>query len=254
MRGSFFSTMGVAAAMLALVAAPVRAQTLDGLAKANVELKAAMSQASGAPPRLTDPAGGRLIRAAFDERVLPAMAGKDLEATLEVCSGPLENMFGYIRWGVADDAPTAQADAAMKANTDRYQDEIAFALRFVIGCGGQMMPAIERFAAKIPAGQWTPEQRQGLNQIRDGALGMYRGAVTVPEDGSRQANQLMVVGRAAELADVYAAALTLQQRRAVIAIADQEMASPKTSAAVKAQIEIIRKVMSRTDCTGLCAL
>ncbi|MBS0294948.1 MAG: hypothetical protein JSR45_01465 [Proteobacteria bacterium] len=253
MRRSIFAAMGAAFAMLALAATPVRAQSLDDLAKANVELKAALS-AGGAPPRLADPAGGRMIRAAFDERVLPAMAGQDLAATLQVCSGPIENLFGYMRWGVAANAPEAQVEAAMRANTDRYQDEIAVALGFTIGCGARMMPAIERFAANIRPGEWTTQQREGLNQIRNGALSIYQGAVTVPEDGSRQENQLLVVGRAADLADIYAAALTLEQRHAVVAAADREMASPKASPAVKAKIALIRRVMSRTDCTGLCAL
>jgi hypothetical protein len=239
-------------------------QSVDALTSANTELLASVERAEKAGselPRITDPATRPIFEAAFDERVLIAVDKSDMNQLSDICSRSSKVLVAYSVHGIGKLADTAagrqKLPAAALVQVDRNfvtnQNEVIPVLRFTLACQALQIPEIAKFWEGLPDAERTAIRRRGLAQVRHGITDIYLGVLhTQSQSTVSAANRAIALDVAVRHADVFASALTLGDRKAVIRVLDKALAS--TTAENRSKLLLIRAAMSTAACTGLCAV
>lgn len=208
------------------------------------------------PPMLADPSAAALFKVALDERVFAEMQQRDLLFMSGFCAYPAQllNQYALYQTGAGNaTALTVQQTGLAVMNSVHYQNEIARLTRFSVACGARVVPAAETFWTNLPSDQRTEARRQGISMMRQGLAMMYSGVVLMQVEATTNENRKLVLDAAIEFMNVYAGALGLPERQAVIAQIDRFSPSKGLSDETREKLSRIRDAMSADGCTGLCA-
>lgn len=233
------------------------------LTQANARLVAAIraGQADGrGPPRLSDPAGAQLIRAAFDVSVIPAHFD-EISSALAFCDTAGEARNAYLFFGLPTGADgafqgamTPEVVRRLNANMVEYQDELTVALLFGARCTARMNRSFAGWFDGIPPESVNAAQRQGAAMVRMGSLNILQGALIMAgEDHTRDANVELLLEELVASADDFIAFLQPVQRQLLITQIGS-MSGARLSAREQAAIQALRSALDRSDCSGVCAI
>jgi len=207
------------------------------------------SDASGKPPRASDPAVGRLLDAVFDVRDLPA------DATV-ADMGPVSdwltsaNRIGqvYVLAGTGQtDAAKAGADVSDQANRNMvaYAPELGRYMDTEMGLLRLESQAVADAIAQHPELLSDPTRAKGLADIRQGLADAMTGMVTsLPLDGLtdswREARMPALLGLAPQ-----AARLLTPDQAAGVAAQAKEVAGATGDATLKGELTAFAASLSR---------
>lgn len=218
-------------------------------------------------PRMSEPGIAPLLRTLADADAVfgdEHYGVEDLPAVMAICDKANAVFMRYALSGMRKLKSRVQAGASaselarrmaalMDANILRYQDEALPVSAFGIRCGAKVLPLMTTFAERLRPEEFTEVRRAGLRQMRKGMMNSLVGALAMAGNQAiRAPNQRSVMDAIGDVADVYAAALTTQQRLTVMQVAQSSRS--KVSTELKPKVDKLLESVERTDCTGLCAL
>lgn len=218
-------------------------------------------------PRMSEPGIAPLLRTLADANAVfgdERYGVEDLPAVMAICGkanavfmryalSGMQKLKSRVQAGASASELAGRMAALMEANILRYQDEALPVSAFGMRCQAQVVPLMTTFAERLRPEEFTEVRRAGLRQMRKGVMNSLVGTLAMAGNKAiRVANQRSVMNAVGDVADVYAAALTTQQRRTVMQVALSSRS--KVPAELKPQVDKLLEAVERTDCTGLCAL
>lgn len=227
-----------------------------------VALSQAAQREGKAPPRMAEGEGKDLIALLSDrQRFLDArnFAPSDMEELSLLCGEMTKAMMNYMMFdlqridrGNKDAAAlSAAVAAASRENIRNYQDEIAQLMPMTTLCMGKQLPVLERFLATLNPEEFNDVRRRGLAMTQNGLFTGLLGALSgIGDPTVGEANQLKMIAALAEVAPAYAAALPLESRSRIAALAQTRLTN--SGPAFSDALQRILKAMQKTECTGLC--
>ncbi|WP_150119103.1 hypothetical protein [Massilia sp. NR 4-1] len=215
------------------------------------------------PPRITEGEGKELIALLSNrQRFLDSrsVAPGELNELSLLCGEMTKAMMNYMMFDLQridrsnkdPAALSAAVAAAARENIQRYQDEIALLMPMPVLCMGKQLPLLEQFLTTLKPEEITETRQRGIAMTQNGLLNSMLGALTGIGDPSvREENQLKMLNVLAEVAPVYAAALPLNNRSYITALARTALLN-SPPAFTDALLRILA-AMENMECTGLCS-
>lgn len=253
------------------VAAPTSASAPPG-AQAYLAAAAQFVQLAGGKPgdehvpTLAEPGVAALLHTLSDAKATLGnqhYGADDMNALMPVCNKATEVIMRYelagavhlkaqVQAGTPVPELARQMAALMGQNTLKYQDEAMPVMAFSARCMAAALPALTAFSASLKPAEVTDVRRAGLKQLRLGIVQLVTGSVrSAAEPKMHPANQRLLLEAVADGAEVYAEALSLDERAAVGKAAKALRES--VPEALRGQVDRLVGAMGREDCTGLCA-
>ena len=164
--------------------------------QASKEFKAYMDKTAAAKGQLelsVPPASGPFAKI-FDTKslqALPPSTGPDLAWLSEWLGVAATSYVGIVNFG-ADPKGEALQQAVLN-NVERYEDELATAMNFLLRLMPRVAVSATAFMQKLPEkDRNAPVRQQGVAQIRSGYLQTVSGAITFISGGPKAQNSQLV--------------------------------------------------------------
>ncbi|MBB3119516.1 hypothetical protein [Pseudoduganella violacea] len=214
------------------------------------------------PPRMASGEGKELITLLSDrQRFLDSRSFTpgDMSELSLLCGEMTKTMMNYMMFNLQridrsnKDAAalSAAVAAASRENIHSYQDEIAQLMPMTTLCMGKQLPVLEQFLTTLKPDEFNEARQRGLAMTQNGLFTSMLGALSgIGDPTVSEANQLKMVGALAEVAPVYAAALPLENRSRIVALARMRLLN--SAPAFKDALLRILQAMENAECTGLC--
>ena len=240
-----------AMALNARAEVPANAPGLSKTIFAEIDALARKTRQSGTLPRWSDAAHRAVLARFWDEDALlghvPHNAA-DVPLLLDIGEDHKALLTTYLLFTrKAGDLPD------MAANGFAFQDELSRTMAFQVAWMGAGVPAIEDFAAGLPAADLTEIRRQGLREMRLGFVELIASAgffIRSPQLSDE--NREIVAKALARHAETLARSLLPEDRQA--AAANARATLPALRAGGKADMQTFIAAMSQTRCDALCAI
>jgi hypothetical protein len=221
------------------------------------------AEAHSSMPRISNDEVKKVLGILSDDRVLTSQkfAAEDLGVLINICGKTNEVIMSYGLYDLknrlvetSDQAAlTLQIQNLMFKNIVEYQDELAKLQPFLVRCLATQLPVIIKFGESLPAEQFTALRREGAIMARNGAFGMYFGAITSSTNAQiKEEHQIRLLTALAETSQVFASSLTNDQRKQITELVN--VAIQHSSSAYQKPLITINKGMNDQTCTFLCRL
>lgn len=238
----------------ALAAAPMAwsqtgAPTREAFDKANQAIKAAVDANPDQLPHLDDPTLGSQLRIAHDPAALRLFSFDDPAEGADICTPGIDALEAYVLGSAINGTHTEQVRVSHQ-NADRYHDEQALIMSFVIDCFGGVASALQVYWGDADAATLA-EHREAIDEGRDGTAMVYDSSLrTMLEKPYTLANKRQILAALVRNADHYVQIMTLAHRTALLERIDTVSASADPS--LKADLTRLRASLAAKVCVSLC--
>ncbi|WP_225782885.1 hypothetical protein [Xenophilus sp. Marseille-Q4582] len=238
----------------ALLGAAVHAQDLSAHAAAGARFEALRSAQPHAMPRLADPQAAQALRTLGDvARFLPAHMSAQLPAVADTCGRVRDAVLAYQSFGALQDGQLSPQ--RLLDNGATYQEELGLLQPFLAHCIARQVPLAEAALQQIDPRMRARLRLGGLQRGQATVMQLYASLSAALADPRVQPAQTQALLAAlADTAGVHVRALTLENRHALRAMADEHLRQASADGPMAPAWRRIEQALADERCAALCEL
>ena len=212
-------------------------------------------------PRITEDHAAKVIATLSDTNFLTngKYQAEDIEVISEVCgkANGLIKLYAYFdpKGDMSlDRVPqlnAAQLQLLINMNFEIFQDELVGLQSFLIECFATEETLVATFTNSLPPEKLTDVRRNGIQMIREGALGMYVSVLMgLTNSHIKEKNRSRLLKSIRKTAPITASVFAVERRKQLAEIALVALRTAPES--FRDELLKIHEAMSSADCQGLC--